>query len=98
MNDVWPWAITPLTARAISAWLFGLGLIQLQAVIENAWERIDVVVINYVLGGALQLVAIARFSDDLRWDGNGVWVYVAAVVSVLAMGVLGLIEMRRLRS
>src|SRR6202035_1490257 len=26
-HDVWPWPLTPLTARAVAAWLVGAGII-----------------------------------------------------------------------
>jgi hypothetical protein len=92
---VWPWSLTPLTARAMAAWLLGLGVVLAQAVFENAWERIQLAAGSYVILGVLQLVAIARYSDALDWDAAAAWVYVGFLATVVAVGWLGWAGSRR---
>jgi hypothetical protein len=40
MLGVWPWALTPLTSRAIGAWAIGIGTIAAHAAWENDWWRL----------------------------------------------------------
>ncbi|MGZ5379761.1 MAG: hypothetical protein ACXWD8_17720 [Mycobacterium sp.] len=94
VNDIWPWPLTPLTARAMSAWIVGLGVIQAHAALENAWERIDVAVTSYVVLGLLQLVALALYSDEVRWDTAAIWVYLLVLITVLIMGAVGVARRR----
>ena len=48
-----------------------------------------------LLLGVLQLGAILRFSDTLDWDTPGAWIYLGAVLAVLAVGVTGSLRCRR---
>ena len=36
----WPWALTPLTSRAVGAWLLGIGLTTAHAAWEGDWARL----------------------------------------------------------
>jgi len=89
MAAEWPWSLTPLTARAIGAWLLGFGLLGVSAAWENAWERIDVATLSYVVLGTLLLIALTRYRATLDWSNATAWLYVAALVSVALVGVYG---------
>ena len=86
---VWPWSLTPLTARAMAAWLLGLGVVLTQAVIENAWERIRLATASYAVLGVLQLLAVARYASTLDWHSVSAWLYVAFLMTVVAVGAAG---------
>ena len=42
---LWPWALTPLTARAIGAWLIAIGAGMAQSVWENDLDRVRIALI-----------------------------------------------------
>lgn len=86
---LWPWTLTPLTARMIAAWLIAFGLAALLAVRERDLARLETSAVTYTVFGVLQLVALARFGSALRWDGVSAWVYVAVLVTVIAVGADG---------
>lgn len=86
---LWPWTLTSLTARAVGAWVIGLGLVVAQASWENAWERIRIATVAYVVLGTLQLVALARYGDQVEWGRPVAWVYVVLLASMLLLGVYG---------
>jgi hypothetical protein len=90
----WPWTLTPLVARAMAAWLLGLGVVLATAARENDWDRIRIATTAYVVLGVLQLVASARYAGDLRGGAARV-VYLAFLVLVVASGAVGVTQGRR---
>lgn len=88
---IWPWTLTPLTARAIAAWMIGLGLVLALAVYENAWERIRNALGAYVVLGVLELVALARYPHvkGLDWGAPKSWIYVGFLAAVILIGAYG---------
>ena len=93
-TPIWPWALTPLTGRAVGAWLVGIGLIAAHAGWENDFVRLRAAFIAYTLLGALQLVAVARYPGTVVWDGAPIFVYLVVVASFLAVGLYGLLTQR----
>lgn len=94
--SVWPWALTPLTARAIGAWLLGLGTAAAHATWENDWERVGVATSTYVVLGVLEIIALLRYSDDMQWDKPGAYVYLIFLISMLLSGIYGWWTVRNL--
>jgi hypothetical protein len=92
---VWPWPLTPLTARAIGAWCVGLGIAAGQAVRENDGVRVRVASISYVAFGLCQLTALARFRDTFDWSRPAGWIFVVFVVSTVIGGTHGCLQARR---
>jgi hypothetical protein len=72
---IWPWALTPLTGRAIGVWLFALGVAALHVAREDDHQRVRPAAVAYVILSVLQLVALARFPEDVDWSGPAGWVY-----------------------
>jgi hypothetical protein len=86
-QSLWPWLLTPLTARAIGAWLIGLGAGAALAAAEADWLRVGHATGAYALLGALQGIALARYSGSVRFAGGGGWIYAAAVLAIFLIGV-----------
>ena len=85
----WPWALTPLTARAMASWLLGLGVVLATASFENDWVRIRAATAAYAVLGVLELVALARYGDHLSWARPAASAFLAFVFSVLFAGAYG---------
>jgi hypothetical protein len=85
-RGVWPWTLTPLTGRAIGAWLLGLGIAAIHALRENDWGRIRPATMSYLAFGGLQLVAVARYPGELDWAAPQTWVYLLFLISALVAG------------
>ena len=62
---------------------------ELSAVWENAWERIEVVTVSYTVLGVLQFIVLARYGDALSWDEPQSWLYAAGLLSVVLVGSYG---------
>jgi hypothetical protein len=87
--DLWPWTLTPLTARAIGAWCVALGFAAGLAVHETDLSRLRAAAVTYVVFGLLQAGAIVRYRDDVDWDRAAAWLYLAALAAITASGAYG---------
>lgn len=88
---LWAWELTPLTGRAIGAWLIGVGIGLGQTIMENDWARIRPMMAAFAAYGVLQLINLLRYptAAGLDWSAVKTWLYVAFLISVLAAGVYG---------
>ncbi len=94
-REHWPWLLSPLTARAVAAWLIGMGIHALQAAYERQHVRVRPLMAAYIGFTVTQAVLLARFGGDFDWDGTQARVYVVFLASVLVAGVAGLMSGRR---
>jgi hypothetical protein len=85
----WPWALTPLTARAVGAWCLPLGLAAALAVRERDAWRLRAAAVTYVVLGVLHATVLVRFHDDIAWDRSGTWAYLAVLASMVVVGAWG---------
>ena len=95
-DDLWPWALTPLTARVIGAFVAGFGASALHAVIANDLRSFEGAALAYAALGMLQLIALALHATDLTGGDGDTWLYVVFLVSVAAAGFAGLRGARRI--
>jgi hypothetical protein len=89
-GSLWPWALTPLTAQAVGAWLLALAAGLAVTMWEHDWLRVRVAVVTYAAMSLLQLVALARFAGTVNWSGAGAWLYVLFLLSILFLGAYGI--------
>jgi hypothetical protein len=82
-DGAWPWPLTPLTARAVGAWLVGLGTAAANARVLDDRASLRPLGITGVVFGVLQAIALARHGDELDWGGAPAAGYVT-VLAVLA--------------
>lgn len=87
----WPWPLTPLTGRAIGAWLVGLGTAAGHAVLLNDRPSLRPLAITGVAFGVLQAIALARHGDELDWGGAPAAGYVAVLVVLTAVSLWALL-------
>lgn len=86
-DTIWPWPLTPLTARAVGSFLIGFGAAAAFAVRDNRLERFRGAAYAYAALGALELLAAAIFGADFA-DGEE-WAFIAFAASVLLVGLAG---------
>lgn len=97
---LWPWTLTPLTGRAIGAWLLSLGVAAAHALVEDDLRRLIPAAWAYLGFAVLQTWALARFPDDMGWGGPTAYAYLVFLASTLVVGAaaMGLTRRRRLLS
>ena len=83
---LWPWKLTALTARAVGAWLIGLSLTGVQALYENDRTRLGPAGVVAFTWAVAQLAVVALFAGSIDWTRPTGGLYVAFVVSVVAIG------------
>jgi hypothetical protein len=84
----WPWALTPLTAQAVAAWLLGMATAAIHALGEHDLERGRIGAVAFGLFGLLQLIAVARYPGEVAWERPAAWIYIGFVLTFLAPGLL----------
>lgn len=92
---LWPWPLTPLTARVVAAWLLAFGLGAVLTGRQGDLARTDVAATAYGLLAVLQVVVLLRFAGTVRWAAPATWVYVALLVSILVGSAYALRRLRR---
>jgi hypothetical protein len=88
-DELWPWLLTPLTARAVGAFAAGFGVAALHAAIEDDRWRFRGAALAYLALGLLELLAAAVFADDLRDADARTTIYRVFLVTVVAAGIWG---------
>jgi hypothetical protein len=86
---IWPWSLTSLTARAIGAWLLGIGVGAGWMAWEADFERVRIAFVAFSLAVLLQLVALARYGGEVDWSSVSGVVYLAVLLGVLALSLVG---------
>lgn len=86
---LWPWQLTALTARAIGAWLIGLGIAAGQAAWEGDLGHARVMLISAVVFSVLQLIALARYPSAFAWGSPQGMVYLVFLIDLLVVGAYG---------
>jgi hypothetical protein len=86
----WPWALTPLVARATAAWLISLGVAAVQALLERDARRLRPAAVGYVLLVVLQVIALARYPDQFAWGSAAGISYLIVLATMLLVGSVAL--------
>ena len=85
-DNLWPWELTPLTARVVAAWLLALAVGAFHVVLENDWARSRPAAVTFALIAVLEFVVLARYSDAVDWGSAGPWIYFGFLLSMLEVG------------
>jgi hypothetical protein len=89
-DEVWPWALSPLTSRAIGAFLFGIGLAALIAVRDDDPLSFRGAAFAYAALGLLELLALNLHIPDLGDRPAATALYAAFWVAIVVTGGYGL--------
>jgi hypothetical protein len=87
--NIWPWTLTPLTSRMVAAWLVAFGFAAILAVWERDLSRLRIDSVGYVVFGMLQLVALIRYGEQVRWGTPAAIVYLIVLPTIPLVGAAG---------
>lgn len=82
----WPWQLSELTARAVGAWLVGLGWSAAQGQFSRDLRTVRPVALTSVVFVLLQAIALLRYGGALTWPSAQA---IGFVTVLLAIGVAG---------
>lgn len=82
----WPWQLSELTARAVGAWLVGLGWSAAQGQFSSDLRTVRPVALTSVAFVVLQAIALLRYGGALTWPSAQA---IGFVTVLLAIGVAG---------
>ena len=70
---IFPWQLTPLTARSLSAWLITVGTIMLSMSRENSRTRARLATPMFMLLLPALFLQRIRFADQVNWVNPALW-------------------------
>lgn len=82
---IWPWALTPLTARMVAAWLVAFGVAAALILWQANLAEARISAWAYAVLGASELVVACRYPGTVRWSSPGAWLYVALAISIVLL-------------
>lgn len=88
-EDLWPWELTPLTARASAAWLVGEGLMGVMMAREERWIRVRWAVLSLGALALLLAIALLRYGDSFDFGSPAGIGYLGALALMFAGGAFG---------
>jgi hypothetical protein len=86
---LWPWALTPLTARMVGAFYAAFAVSLFATVKENDYRRIHTAAGAYIVFALLQFVNILRY-PDVNWEQPRGWLLAFVYFALLIVGSAGI--------
>jgi hypothetical protein len=92
MIGVWPWTVSPFTARILAGWFALFGVVNSVVVLDPRWSAARILVQSQLLGFTLVLIGVVRVwanfdqSNALTWGVVGGMGLYLIVVSLLYIG------------
>jgi uncharacterized membrane protein len=77
--SVWPWSLTPLTARAVSGWIALAGAVGIVVGREPQWRAVRLTLHTGALAAVITLIGIARGFADFDTANPVTWLYLAYI-------------------
>lgn len=79
--DIWPWELTPLTARVMASFMAQVGTGALLLSLEQRWSGWRLLVQTFFFATALLLLGALRASGDFDQDNPMTWLYLGGLIT-----------------
>ena len=79
--DIWPWKLTPLTARVLASFTAQVGVGALVLSLDRRWSAWRLIVQTFFVATAFLLVGAARAWEDFDHDGVMTYAYIGSLVA-----------------
>jgi hypothetical protein len=97
MITLWPWALTPLTARIMGAMFALPGIVGLGIASDNRWSAALLILQSQGFSILLILIASIQASHDFDWANLNSWLFVGGL-GIMLMSIMALIVFMRNRT
>jgi hypothetical protein len=95
--SLWPWALTPLTARVMGAMFALPGLVGLGIASDTRWSAAILILQSQGFSILLILVASVKASHDFDWANLNSWIFVGGL-GVMLISIIALVVFMRNRT
>ncbi len=68
MSVFWPWAVTPLAARAVSSWLTAFGVACVTLTFENDIKHGAGTCLSLFAFCVIELIVVALYTSAIDWS------------------------------
>jgi hypothetical protein len=85
MMLAWPWTLSPLTARVMSAMFALPGLVGLGIAADGRWSSASIIFQAQGVSILFFLAAVVRARDEIQWGGWGIWAFLGGLLMVLIL-------------
>jgi hypothetical protein len=89
MIDLWPWQLSPLTARVGGGWLAMPGVFGILLALDSRWSAARLALQSLALSFVLVLIAVARAWDNFDPSNPTTWFFIGAQ-AVLLLAIIAL--------
>lgn len=83
---IFPWQLTPLTARSLSGWLIAVGTLMLSMSRENDQTRARLATPMLILILPVLLLQLLRFPEQVNWGSPVLWIGLVLFASAGSCG------------
>ena len=84
MIGVWPWTVSPFTARILAGWFALFGVVNAVVVLDPRWSAARILVQSQLLGFTLVLIGVVRVWDTFDPSNVLTWAVVGGMALYLA--------------
>ena len=95
--SLWPWTLTPLTARVMGAMFALPGIVGLGIAVDKRWSAAILILQSQGFSILLILIASVLSSQDYDWTTWGSWLFVGGL-GLMLMSIIMLIMFTRYRN
>jgi hypothetical protein len=85
MIPIWPWTLSPLTARVMAAMFALPGLVGLGVALDGRWSSASIIFQAQAIAIFFFLMAIALNRDEVQWGQLGSWTFLGGLLLVVVL-------------
>jgi len=98
MISLWPWTLTPLTARVLGAMFALPGMVGLGIALDPRWSAARIILQSQAFSILMILIAVARAWADLNPSTLAAWLFIGGLVGILVLIVALYASMESIRA
>jgi hypothetical protein len=83
MISLWPWTLTPLTARVMGAMFSLPGVVGLGIAFDQRWSAARLILQSQGFSILLILIAVLRDLVDIKWTNPSAWLFAGGLAAML---------------
>ncbi|WP_332897350.1 hypothetical protein [Haladaptatus sp. CMSO5] len=95
MIEVWPWTVSPFTARILAGWFALFGVVNVAVALDARWSAARILLQSQVLGFTLVLIGVLRAWDNFDTSNILTWGVVGGMVLYLGATLVLYLGMER---